>query len=309
MNAENLVTVSAFYKFVALTDTQVTDLMTKVRSYGEVLEILGLILLAQEGINATIAGSPDNIETFKTFLRSIPELADLQFKDSHCQKAPFRRLAIQYREEIVTLNAGIGIPNIKPSNRLSPHEWNKFLRERRDDLTLIDTRNDYEVVVGRFRGAIDPNIKQFNEFPEYVRKSGIAKDKPVLMYCTGGIRCEKAIEEMYNQGYQEVYQLDGGILRYLEECPNSEFDGECFVFDHRVAVDQDLKPTQKYRLCPHCGNPGTEKICCGYCEAEAIVCLNCLEQPTLQSCSKNCAYHLELRVKRAQRNLSLVSVR
>ena len=308
MNSKNIVTVSAFYKFVVLTSVQVTELIAKINSYGEELEILGLILLAQEGINATIAGSPDSIETFKTFLRAVPELSDLEFKDSTCEKVPFRRLAIQYREEIVTLNAGIGIPKVNKSSRLTPHEWNKFLQERRDELTLIDTRNDYEVVVGRFRGAIDPKIKQFNEFPEYVRKSNIPKDKPVLMYCTGGIRCEKAIEEMNNQGYHEVYQLDGGILKYLEECPDAEFDGECFVFDHRVAVDQHLRPTKKYLLCPHCGNPGTEQISCGYCEVGAVVCLNCLTEPTLQSCSKNCAYHLKLKAKKSLKLASLVAV-
>jgi UPF0176 protein len=294
MNSKNSITVSAFYKFVALTSLQVTELIAKMKSYGEVLDILGLILLAQEGVNATIAGSGESIETFKTFLRAIPELSDLQFKDSFCEKAPFRRLSIQYREEIVTLNAGVGIPNINPSNRLTPQQWNKFLQEHRDQLTLIDTRNDYEVVVGKFPGAIDPKIKQFNEFPQFVRTSGIAKDKPVLMYCTGGIRCEKAIEEMYNQGYQQVYQLDGGILKYLEECPDGEFVGECFVFDHRVAVDKHLRPTEKYRLCPHCGNPGTEHISCDYCESEAIVCLNCIAQPNYKSCSKNCAHHLML---------------
>lgn len=311
MNSERLITVTAFYKFVALSSEQVPELIAKVHSYADVLEIKGLVLVAQEGINATVAGKPEQIDTFKTFLCAIPELSDLQFKDSYCQKPPFRRLAVQFRNEIVTIKNGIGIPKVNPSNRLSPRQWNEFLEKRRNEVVLIDTRNDYEVKVGKFRGAIDPKIKHFSEFPEYVRQSGIAKDKPVLMYCTGGIRCEKAIEEMYNQGYSEVYQLDGGILKYFEECPDTEFEGECFVFDHRVAVDQQLRPTQKYNLCPHCSDPSTERITCGYCNEEGFVCQSCLSVPTNRSCSKNCANHLRLgtRSKRSSASVALTHIK
>lgn len=284
--------VTAFYKFESLTNEQAQSLMQAIERCATKHGVLGLVLVALEGINGTVAGSPEGISAFKAFLHAQPSFSDLVFKDSPAKKIPFRRLAIQFRDEIVSLRAGIGIPNITEENRLSPREWNQMMRERGEEIAIIDTRNDYEVEIGKFRGALDPKLKRFSEFPEYVRNSGIPKDRPVLMYCTGGIRCEKAIEEMYAQGYQEVYQLDGGILRYLEECPDSEFEGECFVFDHRVAVDQHLKPTSTYHLCPHCGNPGTVVVTCSKCSQPAEICSRCQQTEELNSCSKNCAYHL-----------------
>jgi UPF0176 protein len=249
-------------------------------------------LLADEGINGTVAGAAEPMLEFKRELSAIVYFAGLSFKDSTADRPPFRRLAVQIRDEIVTLKSGIKIPKIKPENRLSPTEWNEMIVNRGESVTILDTRNTYETQMGKFRGAVDPRIKAFGEFPDYVRRSGIPKDKPVLMYCTGGIRCEKAIEEMYAQGYSEVYQLDGGILKYLEEYPDHQFDGECFVFDHRVAVDQRLQPTTRYRLCPHCGDPGTVTIQCGYCSQSTMICAECNGHEHKKSCSKNCTYHL-----------------
>lgn len=291
------VRVSAFYKFEALAEERARELIAAIVASAEMLDVQGLVLVACEGINGTVAGAPDAIEQFKAFLRQQPEFSDLVFKDSPAKKIPFRRLAVQFREEIVSLRAGIGIPNITEKNRLSPAEWDRMIQERGEEISIIDTRNDYEVEIGKFRNALDPKMKRFSQFPEYVKNSGIPRERPVLMYCTGGIRCEKAIEEMYAQGYQEVYQLDGGILRYLAERPNSEFEGECFVFDHRVAVDQQLNPTDSYHLCPHCGNPGTVVTSCRNCEQPAEICVHCQAVSELNSCSKNCAYHLERKAR------------
>lgn len=295
MKGQRAIVISAFYKFVPLTEGQALELRERIETYAESIGLRGLILIACEGINATVAGTADTVKIFKEFLLRIDHFSGLPFKDSSAEKIPFRRLMVQFREEIVTLKNGIGIPDIKPSNRLSPKEWNDMLQAKRDEIAIIDVRNDYEVEIGRFKGAIDPKLKRFSQFPDFVRTSNIPKDKPVLMYCTGGIRCEKAIEEMYAQGYQEVYQLDGGILKHFEECPHTEFEGECFVFDHRVSVDQNLQPTQKFKLCPHCGNPGTKEIVCSNCDAECVVCVGCAEDGVKTSCSKNCAYHLKLK--------------
>jgi UPF0176 protein len=300
MNKEKKIAVAAFYKFVEISAEELQALIVKIRENADQNKIKGLILLALEGINATVAGKPDAVNAFKAYLWGTPQFKDMIFKDSFCDRMPFRRLAVKERDEIVTLKTGIGIPHITQKNRLEPQAWNQMLKERAGELALIDVRNDYEVELGKFRGAIDPKIKKFSDFPEFVAKSGIAKDKPVLMYCTGGIRCEKAIEEMYSQGYKEVYQLDGGILRYLEECPDGEYEGECFVFDHRVAVDKDLQPSTQYKLCPHCGDPGSLAIECGRCHKHAVICRECAMQAELNSCSKNCSYHLGRQIQSPQ---------
>jgi UPF0176 protein len=158
---------------------------------------------------------------------------------------------------------------------------------------IVDARNDYEYAIGKFKGAIDPSIKTFSEFPEFVKKGELPKDKKVMMYCTGGIRCEKALLEMEKQGYSDVYQLEGGILAYLQQFPEGNFEGECFVFDKRVAVDQHLQPSQTYHICPHCGNPGTLEVNCLACNKQAIVCYGCAKEERHKTCSKNCAYIAE----------------
>jgi len=145
------------------------------------------------------------------------------------------------------------------------------------------------VGIGKFRGAQNLGIHSFHEFPAYARTAGIAKDKKILMYCTGGIRCEKALLVLEQEGYQDVHQLDGGILAYLQKFPHGNFEGECFVFDERVAVDQELRPSQVFSLCPHCGDPACAQTACGICGARKAVCDACLQEKTRQVCSKQCA--------------------
>jgi UPF0176 protein len=162
------------------------------------------------------------------------------------------------------------------------------------EVVVLDTRNDYEVDIGKFKNARDFRTKEFQEFPESLKQSDIHPDQKVLIYCTGGIRCEKAILAMEEQGYKNVYQLDGGILNYLKEYPDGAFDGECFVFDYRVAVDSRLEPSQQYTLCPHCGQPaGGPVIQCEQCGRDEVICSSCTASGEA-TCSKNCSHHRKI---------------
>lgn len=256
----------------------------------------GLIILAGEGLNATVCSTdPDRLRQFEQDLAGHFPNQTLIFKHSETEKAPFGKLIIKIRDEIVTIGAPDLVPDGSRTFHLTPEEWDKKLKGPRT-FKLIDTRNWYETKIGTFRGAIDPKIDQFTEFPTVIEeKLDVKKDEEVLIFCTGGIRCEKGILELHRRGYNKVYQLDGGILAYLEKFPNSEFQGECFVFDERVAVTQDLQPTESYSFCPHCGQPGDLKIQCKRCDMEKRICTNCAKNEiSSRACSKNCAYHLRL---------------
>ncbi|MCB0331316.1 MAG: hypothetical protein KDD70_16715 [Bdellovibrionales bacterium] len=293
MKTDYPVVVTTFYKFSPLSEEQLNEWEGQFHAFAERSDLLGLIISAAEGLNSTVAGSNETILQLKDLIRSIPGFADTIFKDSRAKRNPFKRFKIKRRDEIVTLKRPEFVPDSPRNNHLSPEEWQRVLEEE-SDYVLIDTRNGYEVELGKFEGAIDPEIHMFSEFGDFIERSGIPTDKKVLMYCTGGIRCEKAIFEMQSRGYQNVFQLEGGILNYLKEFPNSKFEGECFVFDHRVAVDQELLPSETFRLCPHCGDPGSLKIVCGVCDSEAIVCSECNNLPYGKTCSKNCAYHSQV---------------
>lgn len=261
--------------------------------------VIGLLILGKEGINSTCASdSPENLSKFKQWLLSYFQLPSLNFKDSESDVAPFRMYKVKIREEIVTLGAPeIEVDKIK-NHHLSPQEWNTVLKEEKD-IVLLDTRNWYETEIGTFKGAITPGIDKFTEFCDYVDEMKLPKDKKMLIFCTGGIRCEKGIYEMQKRGYENVYQLEGGILNYLKEKPNDQFEGECFVFDHRVAVDQNLQPSLKYDLCPHCGQPASQSIECKRCDTEQKICNECLKiEFKKDTCSKNCAYQYELHPER-----------
>lgn len=282
-------TVTTFYLFTPISAESLAEVRTQILNKGQELNIRGLLLIAAEGLNGTIAGTPESIGVFKNLLTE--KFGPMNFKDSPAESQPFRRWKVSIREEIVALGKPDIVPNGK-NNHLSPQEWDKMLHE--EDAVVIDVRNSYETKIGTFKGAIDPKTEKFNEFPQFVKNSGIPKDKKVLICCTGGIRCEKAIVEMQQQGYEHVYQLDGGILKYIEEMPNQSFEGECFIFDHRVAVDQNLQPSKKYSMCVHCGNPGDMKGDCVKCHAHSTICNGCKAKGKLQVCSKNCNHHLQL---------------
>ncbi len=277
-----LIAITACYVFAPIEQSRLDRVRRDIVAFGQDRSMQGLVLLAEEGLNATVSGSHEAIGEWKEFLQGM--FGDVEWKDSDASEMPFRRWSVKIKPEIV----GIKNAGIRPSGKhrhLSPAEWNAMLQC--EDVVVVDTRNDYEVAVGRFRGAIDPKIRRFSDFPK-VAETLVPKNKKVLLYCTGGIRCEKAIYALEERGYNDVYQLDGGILKYLEQFPNSAFEGECFVFDHRVAVDQYLRPSQTYALCPHCGDPAAVSIAC-QCGAQGKVCVRCHRHKEKQTCSKRCA--------------------
>ncbi|KYG65164.1 hypothetical protein AZI87_11380 [Bdellovibrio bacteriovorus] len=285
--------VTTFYKFLKLSD--VPAVQKDLENKADELNVKGLVILGTEGFNSTIsASSVESFEAWKQFIREYFNAPQLFFKDSESHKAPFRRFKVKIREEIVTT----GIPEVMPpegkNHHLTPAEWNQVMKEEKD-FVMIDTRNWYEYKIGTFKGALNPDIEKFTDFPQYIEEQGIPKDKKMLIFCTGGIRCEKGILELQKQGYDNVFQLEGGIINYMKEYPNDQFEGECFVFDHRVALDQNLQPSTKYGLCPHCGQPSEIKIECKRCDSEELICVDCAEvEFKKDTCSKNCAHQYKL---------------
>ena len=248
---------AAFYKFVDLPDF--ADRRASLLAFCEAHQVKGLILLAREGINSTIAGSPEDVHAVLAYLRSDPKLADLEHKESFSNKAPFHRMKVRLKKEIVTL----GVEGISPTKKVGqyvrPEDWNALISS--PDVVVVDTRNDYEVEIGTFKGAIDPNIQSFSQLTEWVKTAKVLEQKNgkkprVAMFCTGGIRCEKSTSLMLEHGFNEVYHLQGGILKYLELVPpeKSLWEGECFVFDERVSVGHGLKPGA-HELCRCCRDP------------------------------------------------------
>lgn len=245
--------VAALYKFVTLPDYQ--QLRQPLQAFCESQGVKGTLLLAREGINGTIAGPHEGIKAVLAHLRSDVRLAALEHKESFAAEMPFYRMKVKLKKEIVTM----GVPDIDPNHivgtYVKPEDWNALISD--PEVVLIDTRNDYEVAIGTFKGAIDPDIKTFRDFPEWIRQQKYLEKKPkVAMFCTGGIRCEKSTAFMKSEGFDEVYHLQGGILKYLEEVPteNSLWEGDCFVFDERVAVGHGLK-LGDYEFCRSCRYP------------------------------------------------------
>ncbi|MFN8392156.1 MAG: rhodanese-like domain-containing protein [Bdellovibrionota bacterium] len=283
----NTLEVSNFYKFFPIDAAELAVKKLSLEARAAKHDLRGLVILAEEGCNGTVAGT---FEAVRFFEQSLPILfgnSDWTFKRAYAIKEPFKNFRVKVREEIVTTKSAIDASHSK--NHLSPEQWQKVL-DTEDDLVLIDVRNVYETKLGMFQGAIDPKTENFTDFPAAIRNMDLPKDQKVLMYCTGGIRCEKAIVEMQQQGYENVYQLEGGILNYLEQFPHRSFEGECFVFDGRVAVDQNLNPTRRWALCPHCGQPGDKFIECGFCEKPAMICNECSAIANRLTCSHDCAY-------------------
>ena len=221
--------------------------------------VKGLILLAREGINSTIAGAPEDVHTVLAYLRGDPAFARLVHKESWSTTAPFHRMKVRLKKEIVTL----GVPGISPTTGagtyVRPQDWNALISD--PDVVVVDTRNAYEVEIGTFAGALDPKIKTFSELPDWAAKAPAlrarqGKRPKVAMFCTGGIRCEKSTALLRAQGFDEVFHLEGGILKYLETVPQAQslWQGECFVFDERVSVGHGLQPGA-HQLCRCCRNP------------------------------------------------------
>jgi UPF0176 protein len=227
------------YKFVDIDDLQVLRVTLRERALAA--ELKGTILLAPEGINLFLAGTADRVEGFLEFLLADPRFNDMPVKKSRSNEQAFNRMLVKVKREIISMRQPEIRPAGNPAPRLSPQELKRWLDEGREML-LLDTRNQFEVDLGTFEGAKSLGLASFGEFASAAECID-RKDLPVVTFCTGGIRCEKAAPWLIAQGFREVYQLDGGILKYFEDCGRSHFSGECFVFDKRVALDAELKPT------------------------------------------------------------------
>jgi len=245
--------VAALYQFVALPDFH--ELREPLLATMQEAGVRGTLLLAAEGINGTVAGSRAGIDALRAWLAADGRFDALEYKESPAREQPFRRTLVKLRKEIVTL----GVEGVDPTRQVGryvePADWNALISD--PEVLLIDTRNDYEVALGSFEGALDPKTHSFREFPDYVRAHfDPSRHRKVAMFCTGGIRCEKASSFMLGEGFAEVYHLKGGILRYLEEVPaeQSLWRGECFVFDDRVTLGHGLEQGQ-FGRCAGCGWP------------------------------------------------------
>lgn len=268
--------VAALYKFVRLPEY--ASLQAPLTEICTSNDVKGTLLLAAEGINGTIAGPEAGVRNVLAFLRGHPEFADLVHKESWAEEEPFLRAKVRLKKEIVTMGVDGIDPNRIVGTYVKPQDWNALISD--PNTVVVDTRNDYEVAIGTFKGAVDPKTKSFREFPAWAAENKDTLNKPkVAMFCTGGIRCEKSTAFMKEQGYDEVYHLEGGILKYLEEMPEEEslWEGDCFVFDERVSVRHGLEPGD-YDMCRACRRPISEEekqlpefvegVSCPYCHEE-----------------------------------------
>ncbi|UCU93121.1 rhodanese-related sulfurtransferase [Hydrogenophaga taeniospiralis] len=269
---------AALYKFVDLPDFEA--LREPLQACCEAHQVKGTLLLASEGINGTIAGLVPGVRAVLAHLRADPRLATLQHKEAWAHKPPFLRMKVRLKKEIVTLRVPGLDPNKTVGQYVKPQDWNALVAD--PDVLLIDTRNDYEVAIGSFQGAINPNIKTFTELPAWLDAQPAlqGEKKPrVAMFCTGGIRCEKSTALMKMHGFEEVYHLEGGILKYLEEVPpeQSTWEGECFVFDERVSVGHGLQ-TGPHELCRSCRWPLDAEDKASEHYVKGVSCAHCHDQ-------------------------------
>ncbi len=302
--ADSAYTVAALYHFAAFPD---------YKSFREPLleacranDICGSLLIAREGINGTIAGPAQGIANILAFIRARPEFGNLEHKESYASKKPFLRMKVRLKKEIVTM----GVEDIDPTQIVGTYvdakDWNALISD--PETIVIDTRNDYETAIGIFKGAIDPNIKTFREFPDWVRNNPGLHNKPkIAMYCTGGIRCEKSTAFMKQLGFDEVYHLKGGILKYLENVPAEEslWEGDCFVFDERVGVGHGLEEGE-YKLCRACRFPLKAEDTTSPLFEEGVSCPHCYNDRTEEDRERFRQRQLQMKLakKRGEKHLA-----
>lgn len=271
--SENQIVVAALYKFAPLENLK--GIQEALRTLCRELGIKGTLLLAHEGVNGTVSGTREAIGVLRGRLGGYVGLDSMEYKESLAPTHPFHRLKIRLKKEIVTMGRPEVDPNRVVGAYVAPEEWNDIISD--PEVVVIDTRNDYEVEIGTFRGAVNPKTQSFSEFPRWVRENlDPGKNKKVAMFCTGGIRCEKASSYMRQAGFEEVYHLKGGILKYLEKVPEAQslWEGDCFVFDQRVAVRHGLEKGI-HDMCFGCRHPVSpvdkvspryaEGVCCPHC--------------------------------------------
>ena len=280
MTNKNEILVAALYKFVEIDD--LLSLQSNLYEICEKNNIMGTILIANEGINGTISGKTNELNQTISLLKSDKRFANIEIKYSSTDKQPFHRMKVRLKKEIVT----IGLPEINPNKKVGtyvkPDDWNDLISD--PDVVVIDTRNKYETKIGSFHNALDPETSSFREFPDWVKKFKSSKEnanKKIAMFCTGGIRCEKASSLMKEEGFEDVYHLQGGILKYLEtiDKENSLWNGECFVFDQRVCLTDELE-VGSYKMCFACRMPITEEEMQNEKYIEGISCIYCYDKTT-----------------------------
>lgn len=281
--------VSSFYKYVEIKNPK--KFQIEHQAYCNKLKIKGKVLVSKEGINGTISGTRKQIEKYENELTKNKLFSDVKFKRTESEFHPFRKTIVRVRKEIVT--SGMKVEMNKVGIHLAPEKL-KEMYDKKEDFIILDARNDYEYKIGKFKNAITPKIDTFREFkkiPEQLKKH---KNKKIVMYCTGGVRCEKASAYMIKKGFKNVYQLDGGIFSYIEKFPDSYFEGRCFVFDDRLSIASGCK-TKDISLCEKCHKPSGRYINCinKYCDKLYLCCEEC-DEKLKHACSKGCIHKISL---------------
>lgn len=274
-----------FYKYVPMSDLE--SFKAQHLELCKSLELKGRVLIAEEGINGNLSGSEENTERYMETMRDDPRFSDMEFKEGFTDEHDFKKMVVKIKKEIVTSRFGVDVQD--KGTYLEPEELKKMY-ENNEEFFIIDARNDYEVKIGKFKNAINPAIRTFSQFPKAVEKLDHLKEKKVVTYCTGGIRCEKASAYLKKAGFKNVYQVHGGILNYGKECSNENWEGKCFVFDSRGAVEIDPnKQTEPISQCTSCAIPSDDCTNCANlkCDERIILCEQCI--PALNNCcSKRC---------------------
>ncbi|PRY21200.1 UPF0176 protein [Aliiruegeria haliotis] len=269
-----MLTVAALYHFTRFDNP--STIRTPLLALCEEQGVRGSLLLAREGINGTIAGTAEGIARVLSHIRALPGCADLEWKESGAAEMPFGRMKVRLKQEIVTMGQPQVDPTASVGRYVDAEEWNALISA--PDVAVIDTRNDYEVAIGTFEGAVDPGIRSFRDFPDWWEANRDRfHNKKIAMFCTGGIRCEKSTNYLLGLGEAEVFHLKGGILKYLEEVPEAEslWNGECFVFDQRVALKHGLEPGT-HAMCHACRRPVSPEDMRAESYEEGVSCLACI---------------------------------
>ena len=297
------IVVAALYHFARFPDFE--KFQKPLLDICQENEIKGTLLLAQEGINGTIAGSRNGIDAVLAFIRANPIFMRLEHKESFTDEMPFYRMKVRLKKEIVTMGVEDIDPNEIVGTYVAPQDWNDLITD--PDTIVIDTRNDYEVAIGTFEGAVDPKTKTFREFPDWVRaQKDLNKNTKIAMFCTGGIRCEKSTAFMKQEGFEEVFHLKGGILKYLEEIPadKSKWNGDCFVFDERVSVGHGLAQGD-YDQCHACRMPLSDEDMKLASYEKGVSCLHCIDKKSDQDRQRfrDRQMQVELAKKRGEKHI------
>ena len=283
--------MASFYRFMPLKGKDLARLKEDVLNSAPP-QVRGLILLSPEGINASVSAPAGHLKPFLNQIHKLFHTKGFFYKKSLSPVQGFKRFKVKIKKEIITTGNHPPLPLREGGEKtclLDPGEWEKLLPTSQ----VLDVRNDYEIKMGRFKKAVDLSLKEFGHFPEKLKTARLNKKQTTLIYCTGGIRCDKALVEMKKQGFKEVYSLKGGVLNYFKHSSGKSFEGECFVFDHRVAVNQKGEASKKYRLCPHCGEAASLSLSCLHCGRPTKLCPRCQSIPSLKTCSKNCSHHFK----------------